>query len=68
MVASSNTAFAQSTNIQDLGPRKNLFKIDGIEVRGLKKVEKEAVLEKISARKGMKLDNYLLKRDLEKIL
>ncbi|PIP90055.1 MAG: outer membrane protein assembly factor BamA [Bdellovibrionales bacterium CG12_big_fil_rev_8_21_14_0_65_38_15] len=67
MVASSNTAFAQSTNIQDLGPRKNLFKIDGIEVRGLKKVEKEAVLEKISARKGMKLDNYLLKRDLEKI-
>ena len=53
--------------IQDLGPRKNLFKIDRIEVRGLKKVEQEAVLEKISARKGMTLDNYLLKRDLEKI-
>lgn len=66
MVMSPVTSFAQST-IQDLGPRRNFFKIDGIEVRGLKKVEKEAVLEKISARKGMRLDNYLLKRDLEKI-
>ncbi len=67
LFATINTVMAQSSNIQDLGPRKNLFKIDGIEVQGLKKVEREAVLEKISARKGMRLDNYLLKRDLEKI-
>tara|TARA_R110000868_G_scaffold282927_2_gene543276 strand:- start:6289 stop:8616 length:2328 start_codon:yes stop_codon:yes gene_type:complete len=65
--ATTTAVLAQVSNIQDLGPRKNLFKIDGIEVRGLKKVEREAVLEKISARKGMRLDNYLLKRDLEKI-
>ena len=31
------------------------------------KVEKEAILEKIGAKPGMVLDNYLLKRDLEKI-
>src|SRR5690606_14494854 len=66
LAAFAHTVKAQST-IQDLGPRKNIFKIDEIEVRGLKKVEREAVLEKISARKGMTLDNYLLKRDLEKI-
>jgi outer membrane protein insertion porin family len=50
-----------------IGPKKNLFKISSIQIRGLKKVEKEAILEKIGARKGMVLDNYLLKRDLEKI-
>lgn len=53
--------------IDDLGPRKNLFKIDGIDVVGVKKVEKEAIFERIGARKGMVLDNYLLKKDLEKI-
>lgn len=51
----------------DLGPRRRLFKIDGIDVVGLKKVEKEAILERIGARKGMFLDNYLLKKDIEKI-
>ncbi|MCR9205202.1 MAG: hypothetical protein NXH75_11525, partial [Halobacteriovoraceae bacterium] len=51
----------------DLGPRIRLFKIDGIDVKGLKKVEKEAILERIGARKGMFLDNYLLKKDIEKI-
>lgn len=52
---------------EDLGPRTDLFKIDTIEIKGLKKVEKEAVLEKIGSRVGMMLDNYLLKKDLEKI-
>lgn len=51
----------------DLGPRKRLFKIDGIDVTGIKKVEKEAILEKISSRVGMTLDNYLLKKDIQKI-
>lgn len=36
-------------------------------MKGVKKVEKEAVLEKINARPGMTLDNYLLKKDIEKI-
>lgn len=52
---------------EDLGARVDLFTIDRIEVVGIKKVEKEAVLEKIGAKTGMKLDNYLLKKDLEKI-
>ncbi|MBC7540310.1 MAG: outer membrane protein assembly factor BamA [Bacteriovorax sp.] len=52
---------------EDLGPRVDLFKIDQIVVKGLKKVEKEAVLEKIGAKIDMVLDNYLLKKDLEKI-
>lgn len=52
---------------EDLGPRVELFKIDQIVVKGLKKVEQEAVLEKIGAKVGMVLDNYLLKKDLEKI-
>ncbi len=52
---------------EDLGPRVDLFKIDQIVLKGLKKVEKEAVLEKIGAKVDMVLDNYLLKKDLEKI-
>lgn len=53
--------------IEDLGPRNNLFKVDVIEVEGIKKVEKEAVLEKIGTREGMVLSNYLLRKDIEKI-
>lgn len=52
---------------EDLGPRADLFKIDQIQLIGLKKVEKEAVLEKIGSKPEMMIDNYLLKRDLEKI-
>jgi outer membrane protein insertion porin family len=51
----------------DIGPRKNLFSINAIEISGTKKVEKEAILEKISAQVGMLADNYLIKRDIEKI-
>lgn len=53
--------------IDDIGKRRNLFKIDGIEIQGSKKVEKEAILEKISSRKGIVLDNYLLRKDIQKI-
>ena len=52
---------------EDLGPKKRLFRISSIRITGIKKVEKEAILEKISARVGMNLDNYLLKSDIEKI-
>ena len=50
-----------------LGPRRNLFKIDGIDVQGIKKVEKEAILEKVHSRKGLKLTNYLLRKDIQRI-
>ena len=53
--------------IETLGAKKNLFRIDSIEIQGVKKVEKEAVLEKINSKKNSILDNYTLKRDLEKI-
>ncbi len=53
--------------LEDLGSHVNLFKIDRIEIKGLKKVEKEAVLERIGSKVDMVLDNYLLKKDLEKI-
>ncbi len=52
---------------EDLGARTDFFKIDSIDVVGNKKVEKEAILEKIGSKPGMTLDNYLLKKDLEKI-
>lgn len=52
---------------EDLGARVDLFKIDRIDVVGIKKVEKEAILEKIGSKVGMTLDNYLVKKDLEKI-
>ena len=52
---------------QELGPIKNLFKINAIKVEGNRKVESEAILQKISARPGMTLDNYLLKKDIQTI-
>ena len=51
----------------DIGARVDLFKIDRIDIVGNKKVEKEAILEKIGSKPGMILDNVLLKKDLEKI-
>jgi outer membrane protein insertion porin family len=58
-------SFAQA--LEDIGPRTDYFKIDRIEVSGLKKVEKEAVLERLGVKPDMVLDNYVLKKDLEKI-
>lgn len=63
MAVSSFRAFAQ----EDIGTRKNLFKIDQIDFKGLQKVEREAVLGKILSKKGIVLDNYLLRKDLERI-
>ncbi|HAZ14047.1 MAG: outer membrane protein assembly factor BamA [Bdellovibrionales bacterium GWA2_49_15] len=50
-----------------LGPKKKLFRVKSIEIQGQKKVEKEAILEKIGIRPGMELDTHLLRRDIEKI-
>jgi len=54
-------------NEGSLGKEKVLFRIDKVSVLGNRKVEKEAILERISSRPGVVLDNHLLKRDLEKI-
>ncbi|MAF78507.1 MAG: hypothetical protein CME60_10110, partial [Halobacteriovoraceae bacterium] len=53
--------------LEDLGKKVELFKVEEIVIEGLKKVEKEAILEKIGTQKGMVLDNYLLKKDIQKI-
>lgn len=53
--------------VDDLGPKTNYFKLKKIEVRGLKKVEPEAVIEKIGLREGMEVDNYVLRKDIQKI-
>ena len=50
-----------------LGQRVELFKIDKITIKGLKKVEKEAVLEKMQMKIGDTVDNYSVKRDIERI-
>ena len=62
----SGLSFAALGNA-DLGPKKNLFTIDVIRVEGVKKVEKETVLKKISSRPGMVLDSHLLRKDLQTI-
>jgi len=63
----SVTIFSLAHALEDIGPRTDYFKIDRIEVSGLKKVEKEAVLERLGVKPDMVLDNYVLKKDLEKI-
>jgi outer membrane protein insertion porin family len=50
-----------------IGPIKEFFKIDSIEVEGIKKVEPEAILEKLASKPEMILDNYLLRKDIQKI-
>ena len=44
----------------ELGPLKSYFKVDDVKVIGNKKVEKEAILEKLSAAPGIKVDNYVI--------
>ena len=59
----SSPAFAQEI----IGPIREFFRVDAIEVEGNKKVEPEAILEKINTRQDMMLDNYLLRKDLSRI-
>ncbi|MFY7992020.1 MAG: outer membrane protein assembly factor BamA [Bacteriovoracaceae bacterium] len=59
---------AQGVMAQEvIGPIKDLFRIDDIEVTGTRKVEPEAVIEKVGSKKEMMLDNYLLRKDLSRI-
>ncbi len=50
-----------------LGQEKVLFRIDKVRVLGNRKVEREAILEKIASKPGVVLNNHLLKKDLERI-
>lgn len=50
-----------------IGPIRELFRIDDIEIEGSRKVEPEAVIEKVGSKKEMMLDNYLLRKDLSRI-
>ena len=53
--------------IPDIGPQIKLFKISDIEVEGLKKVELEAILDKVGIDKGQYIDNYSLRKAIAKI-
>ena len=50
-----------------VGKLKKLLTIDQIEVEGNKKVETEAILEKISLDKGSELDNYALRNAIKRV-
>jgi len=58
-----NSSFAE----QSLGKHSEIFKVDEIKIDGTKKVEPEAILEKLSIKKGMIVDNYALRADIKKI-
>jgi outer membrane protein insertion porin family len=58
-----NSAFAQEI----IGPIKEMFRVDSVEFTGNRKVESEAILEKLGTRPEMMLDNYLLRKDLSRI-
>src|SRR5690606_4214683 len=43
------------------------FTVDEIQVEGTKKVEPEAIIEKLETKAGTKLTNFTLKSDIQKI-
>lgn len=59
----SSFSFAQSS----LGAKKNLMVIDEIQIEGNKKVELEAILEKLNLELGSTLDNYELRSAIKRI-
>ena len=54
----SSNVFAQEI----IGPIREFFRVDSIEFQGNRKVESEAIAEKLSTRTEMMLDNYLLRK------
>jgi outer membrane protein insertion porin family len=60
---SIDSAFAQEI----IGPIKEMFRVDSVEFTGNRKVESEAIQEKLGTRPDMMLDNYLLRKDLSRI-
>jgi outer membrane protein insertion porin family len=63
MTFGSSAVFAQEI----IGPIREFFRVDSIEILGNRKVESEAIIEKLSTRTEMMLDNYLLRKDLSRI-
>lgn len=60
--------FIGSIHAQEIiGPIREIFRVDAIEVTGNRKVEDEAIIEKLGTRIDMMLDNYLLRKDLSRI-
>ncbi len=59
----SSAVFAQEI----IGPIREFFRVDSVEILGNKKVESEAITEKLGTRPEMMLDNYLLRKDLSRI-
>jgi outer membrane protein insertion porin family len=51
----------------ELGPKRNFFKVDKIEIRGNKKVENEAILDKLSSKVGKTTNNYMIYKDIQSI-
>lgn len=59
-----------STNVsaqEIIGPIREFFRVDSIEIQGNRKVESEAITEKLGTRTEMMLDNYLLRKDISRI-
>lgn len=50
-----------------IGPIREFFRVESIEVEGNRKVESEAITEKLGTRPEMMLDNYLLRKDISRI-
>lgn len=63
LMAGINSVFGQEL----IGPIKEMFRVDSIEFEGNRKVEAEAILEKLGTHPDMMLDNYLLRKDLSRI-
>lgn len=62
-VTGINSVFGQEL----IGPIKEMFRVDSVEFEGNRKVESEAIIEKLATRPDMMLDNYLLRKDLSRI-
>jgi outer membrane protein insertion porin family len=67
VLVSLNFSINKAHSYGKLGRIVEYFVIDDIQVVGIKKVEKEAILEKIRIKKGLILDNYTLKKDIQSI-
>jgi outer membrane protein insertion porin family len=64
------TIFFSGANVsaqEIIGPIREMFQVDSIEITGNRKVESEAITEKLNTRPDMILDNYLLRKDLSRI-
>jgi outer membrane protein insertion porin family len=67
LILSFLISMAPSYGQELIGPIREMFRVDKIEVTGNRKVEAEAIIEKLGTRPDMLLDNYLLRRDLSRI-